>query len=211
MSAVTAVPLRPLARGSVLKLWIVLALLVAAAAGLAWWDTRRLQIVTYPSGVRVQTLREGNGPGMTVADVVALRFQVHVNSVDGPLAGDSGAEPLVGTVQDLPPWLAEGLQTMRERGRYVVWVPVRNLLNGQPVPPTARFTADDMFAVETQILQIDPGQASTFQMRRIQQVMQQQQQQQQMQQQGGPGGPPPGAGPGGRPGLRPQAPPAGGR
>ncbi len=33
MSAVTAVPIRPLARGSVLKLWIVIALLVAAAAG----------------------------------------------------------------------------------------------------------------------------------------------------------------------------------
>ncbi len=196
MSAVTAVPLRPLARGSVLKLWIALVLLVATAAGLAWWDTRRLQIVTYPSGIRVQTMREGNGPGMTVADVVALRFQVHVNSVDGPLAGDSGAEPLVGTVQDLPPWLAEGLQTMRERGRYVVWVPVRNLLNGQPIPPTARFTENDMFAVETQILQIDPGQASAYQMRRLQQMMQQQQLMQQ-----------PGAAPPGGPGAPSPAPP----
>ena len=40
MSAVTAVPLRPLARGSVLKLWLGLGLLVLVAAALAWWGTR---------------------------------------------------------------------------------------------------------------------------------------------------------------------------
>ena len=33
MSAVTAVPLRPLAKGSVLKLWIAVGLLVLVAAG----------------------------------------------------------------------------------------------------------------------------------------------------------------------------------
>ena len=39
MSAVTAVPIRPIAKGSVLKLWLALVLLVAAAAALAWWDS----------------------------------------------------------------------------------------------------------------------------------------------------------------------------
>ena len=62
MSAVTAVPLRPLARGAVLKLWIGLLVLVLAAAGLAWWGTQGLQIVTLDSGVRYRVVEEGSGP-----------------------------------------------------------------------------------------------------------------------------------------------------
>jgi FKBP-type peptidyl-prolyl cis-trans isomerase FkpA len=193
MSAVTAVPLRPIARGSVLKLWIGLALLSLVALGVAWWGTRWMQPVTLDSGVRVQTVREGSGPPVASTDVVALRFQIHVNSLDGPAIGDSGAQPFVGTMQELPAWLGESVQSMREGGRYLLMVPVRNVLNGQPVPPTARFTASDTLAVETQILQIDRGQASAYQMQRMQQMMQQQQMQGANPHEGT-GVPPPGSG-----------------
>ena len=206
MSAVTAVPLRPLARGSVLKLWLVLALLVLAAAGLGWWGTRWMQPVTLDSGVRVQTLHAGSGPVMGAADVIAMRFQIHRNSADGPVISDSGGQPFVGTVQDVPQGFAEGIQTMQAGGRYLLWVPVSRIMNGRPVPPTARFSADDTLVIETQVLQIDPGQASAYQMQRLQQMIQQQQ----MMQRGGAG---PGAGrPGGAPGApAPATPPAGGR
>ncbi len=189
MSAVTAVPLRPLARGSVLKLWIALALLVALAAGLAWWSTRWMQVVTLDSGVRVQTVRAGQGPVMSAPDVIAMRFQIHVNSVDGPVIGDSGPRPFVGTVQDIPPGFADGVQHTQAGGRYLISVPVSAVLNGQPVPPAARFRANDTLVVEAHVLQIDPGQASAYQMRRLQQMIQQQQLMQQ------PGAAPP-AGPG---------------
>jgi len=198
MSAVTAVPLRPLAKGSVLRLWIGVALLVALAAGLAWWSTRWLQPVTLESGVRIQTIREGNGAAMTAADVIAMRFQIKVNSRDAVAFRDSGPQPFVGTVQDLPAGFAEGVQRMRAGGQYVVSAPVSVVMAGQPVPPSAEFTAGDTLLFETQVLQIDPGQASAYQMRRIQQLMQQQQLMQ-----GGPGGP--GAPP---PGAAPSAPPA---
>jgi FKBP-type peptidyl-prolyl cis-trans isomerase FkpA len=200
MSAVTAVPLRPLARGSVLKLWIVLALLVGAAAGLAWWDTSRLQPVTLASGVQVKTIRGGSGPTMTAADVVAMRFVIRINRPDAPVFRDSGREPFVGTVQDLPAGFAEGVQQMRARGHYQVSVPVRVIMAGQPVPPQAGFTINDTLLFEAQVLQIEAGQASAYQMQRIQQMMQQQQMQQQ---QGGPGGP--AGGPPAAPG--PSAPP----
>jgi len=62
MSAVTAVPLRPLAKGSVLKLWIVLALMALAAAGLGWWGTRWMQEVTLESGARYRVVDPGTGP-----------------------------------------------------------------------------------------------------------------------------------------------------
>ena len=199
MSAVTAVPLRPLARGSVLKLWLVLALLVAAAAGLAWWDTGRLQPVTLESGVQIRTLRAGTGPVMTSADVVAMRFVIRVNSPEAPVFRDSGREPFVGTVQDLPAGFAEAVQRMRARGLYRVSVPVRVVMAGQPVPPQAEFTANDSLLFETQVLQIEAGQASAFQMGRVRQMMQQQQMQQ-----GGPGGPA-GPPPGGAPGATPPA------
>ena len=61
MSAITAVPLRPLARGSVLKLWIALVLLVGVAGGLAWWGTRGVQVITLDSGATVKTVRQGTG------------------------------------------------------------------------------------------------------------------------------------------------------
>lgn len=206
MSAVTAVPLRPLARGSVLKLWLVLALLAAAAAGLAWWDTRRLQPVTLENGVEIRTIRAGNGPVMTAADVVAMRFVIRVNNADGPVFRDSGREPFVGTVQDLPAGFADAVQKMRARGQYMVSVPVSVVMAGQPLPPQAEFGANDTLLFETQVLQIEAGQASAFQMGRIRQMMQQQQ----MQQQGGPGGPAaPGAGPGAPgPAMPPPSPPA---
>ena len=54
-------PIRPLARGSVLKLWLALIVLVVAGAALAWVGTAPLQIVTTATGVRFQTLRAGTG------------------------------------------------------------------------------------------------------------------------------------------------------
>lgn len=194
MSAVTAVPLRPLARGSVLRLWIALALLVILAAGLAWWSTRWLQPVTLDSGVRVQTLRAGSGPQMAAADVIAMRFQIHRNSADGPVISDSGPQPFVGTVQDVPAGFAEGIQHMQAGGRYLLWVPVRLVMNGQPVPPTARFAANDTLVIETEVLQIDPGQASAYQMQRLQQLMRQQQMMQGAGAPGAPRTPPPAVG-----------------
>ena len=207
MSAVTAVPLRPLAPRSVLKLWVGLLLLVAAAVGLAWWGTRWMQVLTLDSGVRVQTIREGSGPQMAAADVIAMRFQIRVNSLDARISRDSGPQPFVGTVQDIPAGFAEGVQHMRAGGRYVVWVPVRVIMAGQPVPPQAPFAAGDTLVFETQVLQIQAGEASAFQMQRLQEMMQQQQLMQQ-------GAGPPGAGPpggAGAPGPATPPPAAGGR
>ncbi len=39
---------------------------------------------------------------MTEADLVAMRFVIRVNSPDAPVFRDSGREPFVGTVPDLP-------------------------------------------------------------------------------------------------------------
>ena len=74
MSAVTAVPLRPLAKGSVLKFWLAVGLLVLVAAGLGWWGTSGLQRTAMPNGVSYQVIREGSGELISSADIAAINF-----------------------------------------------------------------------------------------------------------------------------------------
>ncbi|HEV7659367.1 MAG TPA: FKBP-type peptidyl-prolyl cis-trans isomerase [Allosphingosinicella sp.] len=192
MSAVTAVPIRPIARGSVLKLWIALALLAAAGAGLAWIGTAPLQVVTLESGVRYRVLRHGNGPLMTPADAVVLRYKLHVNDVAGPVIQDSdeSGQPFAATTSDVFPGFGEAMQKMRTGGEYILWLPPGTHLQGE-FTPAVPFTAGDTLVFEIRDVRVVPGQAAALQQQRQQQMQQMQQQelqrqlQQQLQQQGG--------------------------
>lgn len=184
MSAVTAVPIRPIARGAVLKLWIALIFLIAAAAGLAWWTTRTYQMVTLPSGVRYRVLVEGSGPQITPADVAAMRYRLHANSPDAPVVQDSdeGGRAFVATVGSVYSGFGEGLQHMRAGGRYLLWLPPGT---HEAAPG---FSTGDTMVFEIQLVQIAQGQAPAFEAQRMQEL--QQQLQARMQQQGGaPAGP----------------------
>jgi FKBP-type peptidyl-prolyl cis-trans isomerase FkpA len=200
MSAVTAVPLQPLKKGAVLKLWIAIAVLIVAGAGLAWWGTKGMQRTTTSSGVEVRVVEAGTGDPVTRADLFALRLQVRVGGPSGQLLSDPNqTQPAVASLDTLPPGLAEGLADMRDHGHYQLWVPQRLALPGGP-PPNMPIGPDDKLYFDVEVLQIERGMAA------LQQLMQQQQQQ------GGPGAmapQAPGAPPaeGGAPSLPP--PPAG--
>ena len=208
MSAVTAVPIAPLARGSVLKLWIGLVALMLAAAALAWWGTRGLQLVTLESGARYRVVAEGTGPAITSADAFALRYRLHKGSLDSPVIQDSDqrGEPFVATTSDVYGGFGEALQRMRAGGRYQLWLPPgTHVSSASPPPPGAPFGPQDTLVFEIEVMQIAPGMASQLQMQRLQQMMQQQQ-----------GAAPPGGAPGA--GATPQSgggapppPPGGGR
>jgi len=193
--SVTAVPIRPLSRGSVLKLWLGLLLLLVAAAALAWVGTRSQQRETTASGVQIQVIKEGEGPTVTPADLVALRYKLR--KTDGTLIQDSDStgQPFVTSTEGLFPGFSEGLQRMRAGGHYRIWLPPGQHVQG-PLPPGAPFTAQDTLVFEIQVLQIAPGMAA------MQQMMG-----------GGPGGPggaggaPPGGAPAG-PGAAPGGPPS---
>lgn len=196
MSEVTTVPIRPLARGSMLKLWAVLAILVALAAGLAWWTTSAYRPVTLASGVRYRVIEEGTGPTITPADAFALRYKLHANSPDAPVIQDSdqSGQPFVATVSEVYGGFGEGLQHMRAGGRYLLWLPPGTHVTTPP-PPGAGFTQNDTLAFEIHVLQIAPGQAQAFEAQRMQQLQQQLQAQMEAQ----------GAGPHGEPGGAPPA------
>jgi FKBP-type peptidyl-prolyl cis-trans isomerase FkpA len=196
MSEVTTVPIRPLAKGSMLKLWVVLAILVGLAAGLAWWTTSQYREVVLPSGVRYRTLQAGTGPAIMPADAFALRYKLHANSVSNPVLQDSDqtGQPFVGTVGQVYPGFGEGLQQMRAGGRYLLWLPPGTHITTPS--PGAPFTPADTLVFEIQVLQIAPGQAAAFEAQRMQQLQQQLQAQMEAQGAGpeGPGATPPPAG-----------------
>lgn len=174
--SVTAVPIRPLARGAVLKLWLGLAALALAAAALAWWGTAGMQVTTTDSGLRYRVIEEGEGPTVTPADLVALRYELRTQ--DGELIQDSdqAGQPFVTGTEGLFPGFSEGLQLMRAGGRYKLWIPP-GLHVQEQLPPEAPFTAEDTLVFEVEVLQIAPGMAA------MQQLM-------------GPPGAPPGGAPG---------------
>ncbi len=141
MSEVTAVPLRPIKRGSLTILWAGIALLVASGIGLSVAGTakqvamaepaseflarnaKKSGVVTTASGLQYQVLEEGAGPKPTVNDMVVVEY-------DGKLANgktfDSSAEhggPATLPVGGLIPGWVEGLQLMSAGSSYRMWIP----------------------------------------------------------------------------------------
>ncbi|HYE29290.1 MAG TPA: FKBP-type peptidyl-prolyl cis-trans isomerase [Allosphingosinicella sp.] len=192
MSA-TRVPLQPLKKGSVAKLWIALALLCALAAAFAWWGTSPFQSMTTQSGVGIRTVSAGSGAKITPQDVVALHYKLHAKNLEAPVIQDSRetGQPFVTTTEGVYPGFAEGLQQMRPGGSYILTLPPGTHEQG-PIPPGAPFTARDSLVFEIDVLQVEAGAGPRFlEMQRIQQLQQLQQMQQM--QGGAPEGPPEGA------------------
>lgn len=197
MSAVTAVPIRPLAKGSVLKLWLALIVLCVAGAALAWVGTSRVQRTTTATGLQYQVLVPGDGPLITGED--ALQLHMIGRRENGEVfASTLGDRPREATPDDFIPGFGEAIRAMRRGSRYRVWIPP-HLAYGSNIPPGAPFGPNETLTFEIQVVDVAPGAA---QMLRMQQMMQQQQQMQGMGGAGAPGGPGGPAGPAG-PGADP--------
>src|SRR6185437_2122458 len=67
MTEITRVPLQPIARGSLSKLWLGIAAAVLVAGGVAW--------AAMPAQVSVSTITAGHGPSPTVADVAVINYK----------------------------------------------------------------------------------------------------------------------------------------
>src|SRR3954471_14373174 len=153
MSAVTAVPLRPLAKGSVPRLWFAVGLLVLVAAGLGWWGTRGLQRNAMPSGVQYQVIREGSGELISSADIVLVHFVGrHQN---GEVFADTRREqqPLQATTDNFLPGVGEGLKLMRKGSVYRFWVPPR-IWRGPLATQQAPFGPDETLTFDVQVVDV---------------------------------------------------------
>jgi FKBP-type peptidyl-prolyl cis-trans isomerase FkpA len=186
---ITAVPLRPIAKGSVLKLWIVVALMAVAAVALAWVGTAGQVWSRTASGLQYQVVKEGQGPHPTSSDVALLDYAGMLpdgtvfDTTKGqqprpfPLAPDA-------TIKGF----SEGIQLMRKGATYRFRIPPALAYGAAGRPPAIPPNATLVF--EVTLLEFLPE----AQVRAM--MLQQQMQQQMMQQQGGAGAP------GGAPGAQ---------
>ena len=188
MTEVTRVPLQPIAKGSLVKLWLGVILAVLVGAGIAWASVPKVQ--TLPGGTTVETLKPGEGPSPTKSDIALVNYKGTLT--DGKLFDQSQNAPL--QVDGVVPGFSEALQVMQKGGKYRVRIPAAqgygaeaksNPQTGEVVIPA---NSDLVFEVE--LLDYRSQQE-------IMQMMQQQQMMRQMQQGGGgqPGAPDPSAQP----------------
>jgi FKBP-type peptidyl-prolyl cis-trans isomerase len=161
MSEVTAVPLRPIAKGSLVKLWTGIAIVIAAGVGAAYYGTRsqvamaqtpedfmksngsRSGVVTTATGLEYQVLKEGTGAKPTTTDVVLVDYDgklVNGESFDSS-AKQGGPIPMPVSGGIIPGW-TEGLQLMPKGGKYRFWMPPQLAYGergagGGKIPPNA--------------------------------------------------------------------------
>jgi|KBSSwiStaDraftv2_1062776.scaffolds.fasta_scaffold269117_3 FKBP-type peptidyl-prolyl cis-trans isomerase len=177
MSEVTAVPLLPIKRGSVAKLWIGLAIVAVVGVAAAYQGTRRQVamaepapnflarnahrsgVVTTASGLQYEVLEAGKGEKAKSSDMVVVEY-------DGKLANgesfDSSARhggPATLPVNGLIPGWVEGLQLMNPGAKYRFWIPPHLGYGEQgagdgAIPPNALLVFDvKLLAIAPQ----DPG------------------------------------------------------
>jgi FKBP-type peptidyl-prolyl cis-trans isomerase FkpA len=170
--SVTQVPLRPIARGSSLKYWLALALLIAAAFVLA-----RLGAGSFKA-LDVDTVSAGSGGLLTDLDGVMLEYtgKTEDGTVFDSTEGRGPAPMLVGQVV---PGFRQALLQMREGGRYKIVIPGRLAYGANPPPQSGLKPNADLY-FDVHVVQVVRNAAILA----AQQQQQMQQLQAQMQQQG---------------------------
>lgn len=143
MTEITRVPLQPIAKGSLTKLWLGVLAAILLGAGIAW--------ASMPAGVKVDTITEGSGPSPTASDVVFIKY---VGKLADGTEFDRSRElpfPTNGIIPDgmpmqvsgVVPGFSEGLQKMQKGGKYVLHIPAEKGYGatppqGAPIPAQRR-------------------------------------------------------------------------
>jgi FKBP-type peptidyl-prolyl cis-trans isomerase FkpA len=132
MTEITRVPLQPVRKGSLLKLWLGVAAALAVAGGVAY--ASRYQ------GVEVEQLSAGTGANPTMEDVVLVNY---VGRLENGTEFDRG-ERVPMSLDQVVPGFAQGITKMQKGGKYRITIPAamaygaeekRNPQTGQVVIP----------------------------------------------------------------------------
>ena len=103
-------------------------------------------VITTPSGLQYQVLREGNGKRPSAKDSVKCHYEGFL--IDGTVFDSSvqRGEPAVFGLQQVIAGWTEGLQLMQEGGKYRFFIPYRLAYGeggaGQMIPPYAALIFD---------------------------------------------------------------------
>jgi FKBP-type peptidyl-prolyl cis-trans isomerase len=143
--SVTAVPLQPLKRGSVLRLWIAILLLGLGAAALAWAGTSGQHFQTTATGLQYRVIEAGEGEHPGPRDIALIHYTGRLE--DGTVFDSSeGQQPVPLPVSGSIPGFAEGLQLMRKGAVYKLRIPAELGYGaegaGGVIPPNATLEFD---------------------------------------------------------------------
>ncbi|QYJ07968.1 FKBP-type peptidyl-prolyl cis-trans isomerase [Qipengyuania flava] len=143
MTEITRVPLQPIKKGSLTKLWLGVLVAVLLGAGLAW--------AAVPKGLEVETVTAGTGESPQVGDVVFVQYVGKLT--DGTEFDRSQPLPVPpGLFPEGNPLLLEegaiidgfitGLTQMQKGGSYILTIPADQAYGaepppGSPIPPNA--------------------------------------------------------------------------
>lgn len=182
MSEVTAVPLRPIAKGSLTKLWVGLGLAFASAIGFAWVGTRaqvalaqpateflasnakKQGVVTLPSGLQYRVIQAGKGPKATAQDTAIVTYDGKLADGSTFDASEAHGGPVPMPVGRMIPGFSEGLQLMNPGSKYRFWIPPELGYGPQamPDPRTGKVVipANSLLVFDVEMLGIAPPQAT---------------------------------------------------
>ena len=152
MTEVTRVPLKPIAKGSLTKLWIGVIVAVLLGGALAW--------AALPKTLSVETLVEGEGPTPEIGNLAFVKYTGTLAS-NGEQFDQWRPEQLPipgifpeGTAMELQegaliPGFLEGLQQMQKGGKYKLYIPADKAYGDSP-PPGSEIpaNADLIFEME---------------------------------------------------------------
>jgi FKBP-type peptidyl-prolyl cis-trans isomerase FkpA len=150
MTEVTAVPLRPVAKGTVTKVWAGVAVAAVIALGAAYAGTskqvamgqppsvfmaknaKKHGVVTTASGLEYQVLTPGAGDMPGPQGIVRIEYDGKL--LDGTTFDSTAqhGQPAVMPVAGSIPGFSEGLQLMHKGARYRFWIPPQLGYGNQP-------------------------------------------------------------------------------
>lgn len=131
MTEITRVPLQPLSKGSVSKIW--LGTLVAVLVG------GTVAVAARPPLVGVKTLKAGEGPNPTLADLVMVNY---VGKLDNGTVFDQNKN-VVMQMQGTIPGFAKALAQTQRGGKYLVKIPAKLAYGDKgagPIPANSNLT-----------------------------------------------------------------------
>jgi FKBP-type peptidyl-prolyl cis-trans isomerase FkpA len=131
MTEITRVPLQPIGKGSLGKLWAAIAVAVLLAAGVAW--------AALPETVNVQTIQAGTGPSPQADDLALVNY---TGLLPDGKQFDKG-EHTVMPLDQVVPGFAQALRQMQKGGKYRVEIPAKLAYGAKgagPIPPNTDLT-----------------------------------------------------------------------
>ncbi|BAK65505.1 putative peptidyl-prolyl cis-trans isomerase [Sphingobium sp. SYK-6] len=173
--SVTAVPLRPIQRGSVRRFWLAAILVLALAFVLAWAGSQ--QFGRTESGLRYQITQQGTGGSPTREDFALVAYKGMLP--DGTVFDENPGAPM--ELASTVPGFSEAVTLLQKGGSLRVWIPAELGYGANP-PPGGAIPPDSPLQFDIRLIEFKTRAEimETQRMMQMQQMMQQQM-----------GGPPP--------------------